>query len=799
MGNAHNDSHPYSCLANRVHQTGWDKIQSRRFASDLSVVGALETIEYTLFSNNRAIVVLSRMPYSHGKDVHCISEILFFVFVGQKDIPPQSPNIMLKMYDQSSCTECKKNICDCQNTIIRDQTQRPCIPDSGNGERLFLSWEDRARLVSQGKRSGYLTIIYSSCDVRKVPQIIVRQAYTSVVESNEVVSFRIRTHYSKNRLNFPMLHLHNPLIHLLHTDDSNFSKLKSSYASQSPPSQKWSDIPNLRYAQKSCSKLLPQPPPCITDTNSCLKILSRTRDCNELPSKKARTFEKNLSLFCGSSSLEVSRSGIAGESSASLPSIGTGDDSFVRDKCFHSSVLDLENRAKGCDNSTGQTKHPTLAFILNSRKDGGESSSLTNTSNTAAPFIASAARNIRKGYPPVMQIEPSENLTSVVACPKEEKERSTGDIIGGLCVKSKNTETMHCGILPMISSPLPLPSPPPRHSPLMVPPLFPPLAPQIEPLNNLLKKSTTEPLSSLDHSGFHIESTCADGVDGRERALSLSPWNRPGMQGRPMSVLCRALNVARSSSPFPKTRSCENGTLAPSLPSAICGIPRDLPTKSYLDFPKGVEKLNHRSNQKEVISRHSQGIAVKGARHQSLAEVKELKRESIGIRDSEIRKDIYENGMCCEICGAKFAKRSNKLRHIHTVHNRLKQFACDVCGTKFGLKADLGRHRFRIHESRSFRCERCGKSYAEHDQLKYHIRVTHEEDSRPWECWICKIRFGRKSSLTRHVQTVHQQTRFVCRICNKTYSQKFDAIRHERRVHGLNEKVGRLSVKQGGE
>lgn len=160
---------------------------------------------------------------------------------------------------------------------------------------------------------------------------------------------------------------------------------------------------------------------------------------------------------------------------------------------------------------------------------------------------------------------------------------------------------------------------------------------------------------------------------------------------------------------------------------------------------------------------------------------------AVGMKLSDGSED---NGLSCEQCGMTFAKRGNKMRHILTVHNRLKQFECDQCGAKFGLKADLGRHRFRIHESRSFTCETCGKSFVEESQLELHVRTTHEEDARPWECKMCHIRFGRKSSLTRHEQTVHQHTRFVCRVCKKSYSQRFDAIRHERKVHGLHDKGG---------
>ena len=66
------------------------------------------------------------------------------------------------------------------------------------------------------------------------------------------------------------------------------------------------------------------------------------------------------------------------------------------------------------------------------------------------------------------------------------------------------------------------------------------------------------------------------------------------------------------------------------------------------------------------------------------------------------------------------------------------------------------------------------------------MRVTHLDAKKPFECEQCGAGFGRKSSMMRHIESVHHRKRWYCGICEKSYSQKFDCDKHRRQEHGVD-------------
>ncbi|CRK95904.1 CLUMA_CG009350, isoform A [Clunio marinus] len=155
----------------------------------------------------------------------------------------------------------------------------------------------------------------------------------------------------------------------------------------------------------------------------------------------------------------------------------------------------------------------------------------------------------------------------------------------------------------------------------------------------------------------------------------------------------------------------------------------------------------------------------------------------------------------CDICGKKFRSKTEITHHLNThisLEHRTRDYQCDHCEASFFDKCGLQRHTLNMHEkpehltcslcSRTFKteeglknhklrphrlpCEVCGKSIGK-NELRRHLNTVHF-NIKPYQCNICGKKFGKKSHLTRHVNT-HKDFRtkdFHCQICESSYFNK---------------------------
>eukprot|EP00092_Neocalanus_flemingeri_P013632 GFUD01014702.1.p1 GENE.GFUD01014702.1~~GFUD01014702.1.p1 ORF type:complete len:530 (+),score=140.48 GFUD01014702.1:64-1590(+) len=104
----------------------------------------------------------------------------------------------------------------------------------------------------------------------------------------------------------------------------------------------------------------------------------------------------------------------------------------------------------------------------------------------------------------------------------------------------------------------------------------------------------------------------------------------------------------------------------------------------------------------------------------------------------------------CPECHKKLKQKSYR-SHVRT-HSGVKQFNCDLCGDRFTRRNDVMRHKRLIHEKpRDFKCEQCEKYFVSEENLASH-REKHKVEMK---CRICQHGFGKKEYYDNHIKFVH--------------------------------------------
>lgn len=102
----------------------------------------------------------------------------------------------------------------------------------------------------------------------------------------------------------------------------------------------------------------------------------------------------------------------------------------------------------------------------------------------------------------------------------------------------------------------------------------------------------------------------------------------------------------------------------------------------------------------------------------------EINRAHLGLND-ELTPDLSQSlgslkstEMTCSYCGKAFTKKYNLTSHLNT-HTDIRPFACQICDAKFARKSDYERHS-RSHSAKNFNCAACGKKFSRADMVTMH-------------------------------------------------------------------------------
>ena len=169
-------------------------------------------------------------------------------------------------------------------------------------------------------------------------------------------------------------------------------------------------------------------------------------------------------------------------------------------------------------------------------------------------------------------------------------------------------------------------------------------------------------------------------------------------------------------------------------------------------------KKSFKANHKNSLIRHIQSVHLKLKPHLCTICQKHFSTENnLKLHVSDVHDKIKT--FKCKECKKTFPRKMHLDRHVRSVHEKIKDFECELCNKRFTAKRNLMMHSRTVHDKlKDFQCNTCDKKFTASQSLKNHQKNVHAEVKiKKFECHTCKKCFSQKGGLTQHIQTVHEK------------------------------------------
>ncbi|XP_035790748.1 zinc finger protein 716-like [Anopheles albimanus] len=155
------------------------------------------------------------------------------------------------------------------------------------------------------------------------------------------------------------------------------------------------------------------------------------------------------------------------------------------------------------------------------------------------------------------------------------------------------------------------------------------------------------------------------------------------------------------------------------------------------------------------------------------------------VENSEVKKSNTSNKNFKRLCGICGALVYNIIDHTRS-HTKENLHKCPHCPVQMANRTNLVRHVHTVHEKVVIKsCEPCGKGFTTQNAYKSHMR-THHNIGEQYQCEICLRIFNHASSRLQHMKQIHfAEWKYECQICQKKFKQPSTLKRHGR-VHSTN-------------
>ncbi|XP_049287825.1 zinc finger protein 160-like isoform X2 [Anopheles funestus] len=138
----------------------------------------------------------------------------------------------------------------------------------------------------------------------------------------------------------------------------------------------------------------------------------------------------------------------------------------------------------------------------------------------------------------------------------------------------------------------------------------------------------------------------------------------------------------------------------------------------------------------------------------------------------------------CTVCSKVFRSSEYLVRHRRT-HSGERPYQCEICGKNFSTMSYLVIHRRRHTSERPYKCTSCEKAFVDSRALQEHARLHTGDRVR---CEICQKTYSSVSNLIVH-RRIHSGIHpFECDSCGKSFAQK-NALKYHLKKHSKQDQT----------
>ncbi|XP_076042118.1 uncharacterized protein LOC143026012 [Oratosquilla oratoria] len=205
----------------------------------------------------------------------------------------------------------------------------------------------------------------------------------------------------------------------------------------------------------------------------------------------------------------------------------------------------------------------------------------------------------------------------------------------------------------------------------------------------------------------------------------------------------------------------------------------------FLDQEPLHEEDNDSSSKKEDDEVEDSALNIDEDTHAS-----EETSESLEVQVQNIVSNIPEERVTsavaikneCVVCGKRFFRREDCIRHANTAHTVPRPYQCKICRKRFTQKHYVSLH-MRVHTGeRPYKCKLCPNTYTHKTSYTIHMRIHNGE--RPYVCDVCGKKCYDKSGLTSHMRSHTKETPYECETCGRRFTHSKSLLVHRRNHTG---------------